>query len=93
MVRQGQIVRNPNDGNVEHQVAARHYFGADDRLMAVQRYSWRGPSFRDGTWEDRYDALGRRIATRVRRDQTPFMTHRSRALSARARRPPSAART
>jgi RHS repeat-associated protein len=71
MTRQGQIVRNPNNGVVEHQVAARHYFGADDRLMAVQRYSWRGQEYRDGTWEEyRYDALGRRIATRVRRHDT-----------------------
>jgi RHS repeat-associated protein len=71
MTRQGQIVRNPSNGVVEHQVAARHYFGADDRLMAVQRYSWRGQDYRDGTWEEyRYDALGRRIATRVRRHDT-----------------------
>jgi hypothetical protein len=39
--------------------------------MAVQRYSWRGQDYRDGTWEEyRYDALGRRIATRVRRHDT-----------------------
>ena len=70
MTRQGQIVRNPDDGVVEHQVAARHYYAADDRVMAVQRYSWRGQDYRDGTWEEyRYDALGRRIVTRVRRDQ------------------------
>jgi len=37
--------------------------------MAVQRYSWRSASFSDGTWEEYwYDALGRRILTRARRD-------------------------
>ena len=37
--------------------------------MAVQRYSWRSPLSSDGTWEEYwYDALGRRILTRARRD-------------------------
>ena len=69
LIRQNQIVQNPNDGTVELELAARHYYGADDRLMAVQRYSWRSPSSSDGTWEEYwYDALGRRILTRARRD-------------------------
>ena len=37
--------------------------------MAVQRYSYRSAGFQDGTWEEyRYDALGRRVFTRARRE-------------------------
>lgn len=69
MTRQGEVVRNPNSGDVELQLAERNYYGADDRLMTVQRYSWRSETFKDGTWEEyRYDALGRRVMTRARRD-------------------------
>jgi RHS repeat-associated protein len=69
LIRQNQIIQNPNDGTVGLELAARHYYGADDKLMAVQRYSWRSASFSDGTWEEYwYDALGRRILTRARRD-------------------------
>jgi RHS repeat-associated protein len=69
LIRESQMVQNPNDGSVDLELATRHYFGADDKLMAVQRYSWRSSSFRDGTWEEYwYDALGRRVLTRARRD-------------------------
>jgi RHS repeat-associated protein len=69
LIRENQLVQNPNDGSVDLELATRHYFGADDKLVAVQRYSWRSPSFRDGTWEEYwYDALGRRVLTRARRD-------------------------
>jgi len=71
LIKQDEIVRNPTSGDVELQLAARHYYSADDRLAAVQRYSYRSASERDGTWEEyRYDALGRRIMTRARRDTT-----------------------
>jgi RHS repeat-associated protein len=54
---------------VSLELAARHYYGADDKLMAVQSYSYRSPSLSDGTWEEYgYDALGRRVLTRARRD-------------------------
>jgi RHS repeat-associated protein len=69
LIRENQLVQNPNTGSVDLELATRHYFGADDKLMAVQRYSYRGPSFSDGTWEEYwYDALGRRVLTRARRD-------------------------
>jgi RHS repeat-associated protein len=69
LIRQSQLVQNPNDASVSLELAARHYYGADDKLMVVQRYSYRGPSPRDGTWEEYwYDALGRRVLTRARRD-------------------------
>ena len=42
--------------------------------MAVQRYSYRSVGVGDGTWEEYwYDALGRRVLTRVRRDQNPLI--------------------
>ncbi len=60
LIRENEIVQNPNDGSVSLELATRHYYGADDKLMAVQRYSWRSASLRDGTWEEYwYDALGR----------------------------------
>jgi RHS repeat-associated protein len=63
-----QIERIP-DSDVIHELATRHYYGADDKLMVVQRYSYRSPSVQDGTWEEYwYDALGRRVLTRARRD-------------------------
>ena len=66
--RESEIVQNPNDQVVSLELAGRHYYGADDKLMAVQRYSWRSPSLSDGTWEEYwYDALGRRVLTRARR--------------------------
>jgi RHS repeat-associated protein len=68
LIRQDEIVRDPNTGDVTLQLAARLYYQADDRLGAVQRYSYRNSGTRDGGWEDyRYDALGRRIMARVRR--------------------------
>jgi RHS repeat-associated protein len=71
LLRQDEIIRDPNTGDVSLQLAARHYYGADDRLMAVQRYSYRSAGFRDGTWEEYwYDALGRRVLTRARREPT-----------------------
>jgi len=69
LIRQNQLVQNPNDGSVSLQLAGRHYYGADDKLMVVQRYSYRSTPFGDGTWEEYwYDALGRRVLTRARRD-------------------------
>jgi RHS repeat-associated protein len=67
--KEDRLETDPADGSVSLELATRHYYGADDKLMAVQRYSWRGPSFSDGTWEEYwYDALGRRVLTRARRD-------------------------
>jgi RHS repeat-associated protein len=67
--REGRIEQNPNDGSVSLELAAHHYYGADDKLMAVQRYSYRSTTLSDGTWEEYwYDALGRRVLTRARRD-------------------------
>jgi RHS repeat-associated protein len=69
LFREKQVIRDPTSGDVELTVGARHYYGADDKLMAVQRYSNRPSGFRDGTWEEYwYDALGRRILTRARRN-------------------------
>jgi len=72
LIRQDELVKDPNNSNsVSLELAARHYYSADDRLMTVQRYSYKGPSFQDGTWEEyRYDALGRRIMTYARREQS-----------------------
>lgn len=60
-------------------VNERHYYGADDRLRVVQRVAlgqfptsptWDYPSAPEaGVWEEyRYDALGRRVLVRARRD-------------------------
>jgi RHS repeat-associated protein len=69
LMAQREFVRNPNDGNPDLQVAMRQFYGSDDRLMAVQRYSVRNTTSYGGTWEEyRYDALGRRVMTRVRRN-------------------------
>jgi RHS repeat-associated protein len=69
LLRQDEIIQDPNTGTVSLELAARHYYGADDRLMAVQRYSWRSAGVLDGTWEEYwYDALGRRVMTRARRN-------------------------
>ncbi|HEX6573936.1 MAG TPA: putative toxin [Gemmatimonadaceae bacterium] len=71
LLRQSEIISDPTTGGVSLQLAARHYYGADDRLMAVQRYSYKSMFSRDGTWEEYwYDALGRRVFTRTRREQT-----------------------
>ena len=53
------------------QVASRSYYDGDGRLAVVQRYEQRGSgeaSVAYGAWEEsRYDALGRRVLTKVRR--------------------------
>jgi len=44
------------------------YYSADNRLAAVELYDGTGSA--GGTWEEyRYDALGRRVMTRTRREQ------------------------
>lgn len=68
LVLQTQIERS-DPSTVTQQIASRHYYGADDRVMAVQRYVWNPGTIMTGSWEEyRYDALGRRIMTRARRD-------------------------
>ncbi len=59
-----------NGGGAASQLASKQYYSADQRLMVVQRYDYLVGSTTDvGTWEEyRYDALGRRILTRARRD-------------------------
>lgn len=53
------------------QTAERHYYTGDDRLAAVQRYFLSSSGAADGAWEEYwYDALGRRILTRVRRNES-----------------------
>jgi RHS repeat-associated protein len=69
LTKEDRLEQDPDDGSVSLELATRHYYGADEKLMVVQRYSWRGPLLRDGTWEEYwYDALGRRVLTRARRD-------------------------
>jgi RHS repeat-associated protein len=71
LIRQDEIERDPNTGDVTLELAAWHYYTADDKLGVVQRYSYHSPDYKDGTWEEyRYDALGRRIMTRVRRSDS-----------------------
>jgi RHS repeat-associated protein len=66
--REDRIERSPG-ADVNFELATKHYYGADDKVMAVQRYSFRTTALRDGTWEEYwYDALGRRVLTRARRD-------------------------
>lgn len=49
-------------------VAVRNYYRSDNRLAVVQRYSYTN-SGRDGAWEEfRYDALGRKVLSRIRRE-------------------------
>lgn len=70
-----RLERQPpsNGGEWLEQVASRNYYSADNRLMVVQRYDVfpsAGTTVDVGTWEEYwYDALGRRILTRARRDQ------------------------
>lgn len=52
-------------------MAAVSYFSADNRLVALQRYVNNSNTTNSGTWEEyRYDALGRRVMVRARRDST-----------------------
>jgi RHS repeat-associated protein len=52
-------------------VAEKHYYTGDNRLAVVQRYMQPSVGAPDGTWEEyRYDALGRRVFTRTRRDSS-----------------------
>ncbi|HUQ46609.1 MAG TPA: RHS repeat-associated core domain-containing protein [Gemmatimonadaceae bacterium] len=68
-LRQDNVIRPQNSGIPVLELAGRYYYGADDKLMVVQRYSWRSGSYSDGTWEEYwYDALGRRVFTRARRE-------------------------
>ena len=49
--------------------ATKNYYGADNRLVVVQRYQVNAGA-RSGAWEEfRYDALGRRVLSRSRRLQ------------------------
>jgi hypothetical protein len=53
-----------------HEVASRSFWSADERLVVHQRYSGGfGGGNTEGVYEEyRYDALGRRILVRTRRD-------------------------
>lgn len=54
--------------NPVKEVATHHYYGADQKLMVSQRLTW---NLSPGVFEEyRYDALGRRILLRARRDST-----------------------
>ncbi len=60
-----------NGLGVSNQVAEKHYYTGDDRLAAVQRYADNDNGISNGSWEEyRYDALGRRVLTRVRRNSS-----------------------
>jgi RHS repeat-associated protein len=70
--REDRIERSPG-APVNFQLATKHYYGSDDKVMVVQRYSYRGTGLTDGTWEEYwYDALGRRVLTRARRDTAVY---------------------
>jgi RHS repeat-associated protein len=61
------------DGNAVSQTATNSYSSADNRLVVAQRFVWAPGQQPGGTltgsWEEyRYDALGRRIMVRARRD-------------------------
>ncbi|HEU4881014.1 MAG TPA: RHS repeat-associated core domain-containing protein [Longimicrobium sp.] len=48
--------------------AVQQYYGADETLRFLQKYDWNGVR-RNGTFDEyRYDALGRRVLQRMRRD-------------------------
>jgi RHS repeat-associated protein len=48
--------------------ATQHYYGADEKLHFLQKYDWNGQN-QNGTFDEyRYDALGRRVLQRMRRD-------------------------
>ncbi|HYR11592.1 MAG TPA: RHS repeat-associated core domain-containing protein, partial [Longimicrobium sp.] len=59
------------DGNQFTRVsasAAQHYYGADEKLRFLQKYDW-NEQRQNGTFDEyRYDALGRRVLQRMRRD-------------------------
>ena len=67
-VKTSSVLRqDPNIPTWLAQVASRSYYDAEGRLAVVQRYEHRG-STEYGAWEEyRYDALGRRVLTKVRR--------------------------
>ena len=61
--------RDPNTGNWLAQVASRSYSDGAGHLAVAQRYECRGSgeaALAYGAWEEfRYDALGRRVLTRM----------------------------
>jgi RHS repeat-associated protein len=60
-----------NGPGVSTQVAEKHYYTGDNRLAAVQRYAGTDNGISNGTWEEYwYDAFGRRVLTRVRRNSS-----------------------
>ncbi|HUQ46608.1 MAG TPA: hypothetical protein VM053_00030 [Gemmatimonadaceae bacterium] len=75
MITQDQVIRPWYTGIPLQELAGRYYYGADDKLRVVQRYSWRNSGVSDGTWEEYwYDALGRRVLTRVKRQGSTTST-------------------
>lgn len=60
---------DPNGTSIHHRVAETRYYGADGRLYYLQKYDQTGNHLKEGTFNEyRYDALGRRVLMRIRRD-------------------------
>jgi RHS repeat-associated protein len=76
VIRSGDLHLSACDGHAhDAQTATNSYYSADNRLMAVQRWT-------DGsrTWEEYwYDALGRRVLVRTRHDQPSCVQQPSQA--------------
>ena len=73
VLRTGEAKRD-RFGDVTFQTAGRNWYDGAGKLRYLQRYAQNGTgvsAIRTGTWEEiRYDALGRRILTRARRDSS-----------------------
>ncbi|WP_420125620.1 RHS repeat-associated core domain-containing protein [Longimicrobium sp.] len=54
--------------NLVSSSATRHYYGADEKLRFLQKYHWTGEATKGTFDEYRYDARGRRVLQRMRRD-------------------------
>jgi RHS repeat-associated protein len=54
--------------NLVSSSATQHYYGADEKLRFLQKYHWTGEGTKGTFDEYRYDALGRRVLQRMRRD-------------------------
>lgn len=75
------VTYDPNEEDYKNYAGTRHYYDGENRLAALQRYTG-FPAYMDpvsgwywstdGTFEEyRYDALGRRVMTQVRRAASP----------------------
>jgi RHS repeat-associated protein len=68
VIREGELHLDCSATGYSTQTYTNSYYSADNRLAVVQRVPY-GNAAGTGSWEEyRYDAMGRRVMTRARRD-------------------------